>query len=232
MVDIANISSITNFQAALKEGLIRSSRFIAIVIPPIYMAGFYPINLPFLCPVAKLPGKYFDTTESRTFGPIRKVAYDGNYSDGMQLTFLCTGAFAERLFFDAWQAYIQDPTDNYMGYYNDYVGSIVVVQYNDKDVPIYGIVCSEAWPRSVQAQNLDWSSGDFQKLTVDFAIHNWYSAEQGIMDIVREVGGMGGDVGNYVRKVIGTGVGIPVSLSSPIGDLAGKGPYNTEDLIT
>jgi hypothetical protein len=155
-----------------------------------------------------IPGRQLMTSEYRIAGTVRKMPYGVLYDD-LTVTFICTNSMAERTFFDVWQQLIVSPAVQYMEFYDNYVGTIVIQKvsnivassfvYDQKGNPIplkndkgevisdqfqqitsdkthdntATYVLQEAYPVSIQAQELSYSDGDYLKLTVQFAYSKW-----------------------------------------------------------
>ena len=125
------------------------------------------------CEATELPGKGFATHEYTTYGPVRKIPYAVTFDD-INLTFISDQYLVIRKIFDAWQNLIQHPRNFYFEYYKNYVGSIILVKYSEKGIPIHGIRLEEIYPLSVLAQPLDYNeTNQYQKVTVQFAYRKW-----------------------------------------------------------
>lgn len=136
--------------------------------------------LSILARAAELPGRQFDTTPHRIFGTTRMMPYGVSYKNVM-VTFMCTNSMLERTFFDFWHQQIMSPTSQYMSYYEDYVGTVVIQKLDNSYAPqsIVGDVFStyvleEAYPVSIQGQELDYQSkNSVLELTVEFSFARW-----------------------------------------------------------
>ena len=63
-----------------------------------------------------------------------------------------------------------------MQYYEDYVGAVQIFQLDDNDERTYGVELIEAFPKTIEAQQLDYSSTDqINKLNVTFSYRWWKS---------------------------------------------------------
>lgn len=134
-----------------------------------------------------IPGRQLMTTEHRIFGTVRKMPYGVLYED-MTVTFICTNSMIERTFFDLWHQLIISPGSQYMEFYESYVGTLVVQKISNavatkgaqkgqlsKKQNLATYVLMEAYPVSIQAQELNYSDGEYLKLTVQFAYAKWKS---------------------------------------------------------
>lgn len=132
-----------------------------------------------------IPGRQLLTTEHKIFGTKRLMPYGVLY-ENMTITFICTNIMLERTFFDIWHQFIISPGSQYMEYYKDYVGEIVIQKISNDDPTTAGgaltefgsllstYTLEEAYPVSIQAQELSYGSNEeYLKLTVEFAYAKW-----------------------------------------------------------
>lgn len=127
-----------------------------------------------------IPGRQLLSTEHRIFGTVRKMPYGVLYED-LTATFICTNSMIERTFFDVWQQLIISPGSQYMEFYENYVGSIVIQKISNNAKPnknekLATYVLQEAYPISIQSQELSYGDTEYLKLTVQFAYSKWKSA--------------------------------------------------------
>lgn len=136
---------------------------------------------------AELPGRAIQTTPHKTtgYGLATKFGYDVTYSD-VGLTFLCGADLGEKSFFQAWQSSIignhsrnQDIRRHQsLGYYDDYTGSIGIIQYDESGKAVYTMALAEAYPVVVNSLPLSWSSEDLHRLTVQFAFKHFIESDE------------------------------------------------------
>lgn len=163
------------------QGPAKENTYEVVIRPPRALVG-WNTTLRYLCDSAELPGRQIMTTPQVIYGAQRKMPYAPMYND-LSLTFICTNIMAERKQFESWQSAIQDPTNNYMNYYEDYVGDLTIVKFNDQNAPSHFIVCEEVFPILIESQPLSWqpSAEKVLGLRVGFAYLKWRSQE----DIIR-----------------------------------------------
>jgi hypothetical protein len=159
------------------NGPARENTFRAFIVPPRAFTNF-SADMTYLCDSAELPGRQMLTTPQVIYGAQRKMPYGAVYND-LSLTFICTNLMLERKSFEAWQSAIQDPTNNFMNYYHDYIGHVTVVKYNDQDLPTHAVMFEEAYPVTIEPQQLSWqpSSDRPLGLRINFAYLKWRSSE-------------------------------------------------------
>lgn len=189
MTNIKAIKSVLNKSA----GPAQPCHYICSIVPPLSMmtggalgAIAAPLTMyaaqqiSLLAESASIPGRQLATTPHKIFGTKREMPYGVVYAP-ITITFICTNSMLERTFFDVWHQFIISPTSQYMEYYQDYVGRVIIQKTNNDNeaVSTVGSVLStyileEAYPKSIQEQELSYSSGDeYLKLTVEFEYARW-----------------------------------------------------------
>ena len=160
-------------------------------------------SLIYACDSAELPGRAFQVTEVRYYGPKQLMPNNSNYGDGMNLSFICRSKTLERQFFDDWMDVINPPNSYHFKYPNEYYTDIEIFQYaefgaiqgQDEELgilgfpdgqppkerairkylpqPIYAWKIKKAWPMMVNPQLVTWADSDILRLQVTFAFKNW-----------------------------------------------------------
>lgn len=172
-----------------KGGFSRPSRYEVILVPPAgtnsnlvssqmqEFRGDDTIKQTSLaCESISFPGRNIDTTEdTNIYGPVRNIATGFSYAD-ITATFRCSRDMREKRYFEAWQKLSYNPATWSMQYYEDYVGAVQIFQLDDNDERTYGVELIEAFPKTIEAQQLDYSSTDqINKLNVTFSYRWWKS---------------------------------------------------------
>jgi hypothetical protein len=127
-----------------------------------------------------IPGKQIATTPFTMYGTTMKMPYGTMYDD-FNIGFICSKSMVERTFFDVWTNFIHNPHNNYMHFFDEYVGTIVVVKLNDSLGPgqvstanaLSVWMLQECFPVSIAAQPLSYASEDYLQLSVQFAYRKW-----------------------------------------------------------
>ena len=172
-----------------KGGFSRPSRYEVILVPPAgtnsnlfssqmqEFRGDDTIKQTSLaCESISFPGRNIDTTEdTNIYGPVRNIATGFSYAD-ITATFRCSRDMREKRYFEAWQKLSYNPATWSMQYYEDYVGAVQIFQLDDNDERTYGVELIEAFPKTIESQQLDYSSTDqINKLNVTFSYRWWKS---------------------------------------------------------
>jgi hypothetical protein len=132
--------------------------------------------LSFQAESAELPGRTLNTITPKIYGVPFRTPATTDYQE-ISVTFISTGTFWERKFFDGWLDYIQ-PRDTFNFKYRDnYTTRIEIYQYNqfDPNSYIYAVSLEEAYPTIVAPQALNWTGDEQHKLTVTFSYIRWAS---------------------------------------------------------
>jgi len=189
MTDIKAIKSVLNQSA----GPAQPCHYVCNIIPPAAMftkgalgliggalAGYAARQISILAESASLPGRQLMTTPHKLFGTKREMPVGVVYAP-LNINFICTNSMIERTFFDVWHQFIISPTSQYMEYYQDYVGQIIIQKIGNDEAAqsLVGQVLAtyfleEVYPKSISEQELSYSGGDeYLKLSVEFEYARW-----------------------------------------------------------
>lgn len=111
--------------------------------------------LNYRCLSASLPSKSLGTTDLKTYGPIRKMAYGGIH-DNISLTFILSDNMKERELFVRWIDFISPDRTGNAKYYKDYVKDFSVFTFNKNGKINYITDFLEAYPVSIGPVELGW----------------------------------------------------------------------------
>ena len=127
-----------------------------------------------------LPGRNLSTSEEgNIYGPNREIVEGVTYADDISISFQASNDLKERVFFENWQKLAFNETSWNMGYYWDYVGTIEIYMLDKQDQKRYGIKLWEAFPKTVEANQLAYDTNDTLMLTpVSFTFRYWTSLDQ------------------------------------------------------
>lgn len=121
----------------------------------------------------EIPGRGHLTTDNKVYGPTFKTPYQAVYEE-LPVTFLVDNEFVQKKFFDAWNTFVINPSNNNYGYYNEFTSNIEIAQLDNNNKEIYKIRAYECWPVRVNALPLSHSSkNDYHRLNVVFAYRYW-----------------------------------------------------------
>lgn len=140
-------------------------------------------DLTLLCESTELPGRGFDISEVRYYGPTQNLPRNSKYADTHTLRFICRQESFERQLFDDWLEII-NPSNIYdFNYASNYYCQIDVFQLAEYARPgqrnptapqaMYQWSLHKAWPMVVNPQPVTWGDQDILRLEVSFAFKNW-----------------------------------------------------------
>lgn len=171
--------SIDEFKTSFSSGIAKPSHHLVYFGIPKFLHNIHPSrdeDLQRHCSVSHLPDKSLSTSQSKTYGPQRKLPYSDSITQDIIFGILCSGDMWERVLFQDWMHYIVDNNNYNVRYYDDYISDIQIWQYNDAGQKTNGYKLMECYPISLDTHDLDWSKTNEQlKLTVTFTYKNWDS---------------------------------------------------------
>jgi len=168
------------------EGLATPNRFLVIINPPQrvftnpYAADFdmtpgnndmesYAMreNMQMMCNKITMPSRDINTAPARTYGPKREMPYAYSFTGEIELQFYGDKFLRQRLFWENWQKKIFDNETHDMKYYDDYVGSIDILQLGqfdakgDDDARVtYAVRLFEVYPQIVSGIEYGYGQND------------------------------------------------------------------------
>ena len=154
----------------------RKNNYDVTITPPAGTGGFYaayPDYLNMRCESITLPGMNVSSSnDDIRIGPGREHVFNVTFNP-VTAVFLCSDFLKEKVFFEEWQSLSFDTESFAIGYYKNYIGSILIKQKNDKNQVTYTAELLEVFPKSVSALEFATDAQDLQKLTVEFAYRRW-----------------------------------------------------------
>lgn len=151
------------------RGLARTNRY-EVIIP---LPGSDEQNLARLfCEQVTLPGVSLATTPSRFYGDTREMPYERLF-DPVSMTFYVDSAMKLKSAFDDWMSTIVNPTTRTIQYYRDYVRPVYITVLDVSEQPVHMVTLYEAYPKAIQAVNLESAGRDIMRLTVNMQYKYW-----------------------------------------------------------
>ena len=169
------------------DGIAKTARYEVLFLPPVgnQTNSFSTIinsmrgngtarQVSLKCEQISMPGRNIDTApDTNIYGPTREIAQGFSFGD-IDAVFQLSSDLREKNFFDTWQRISFDPLTWYMGYYDDYVGTIQIYQLDEKNERKYGVELIECFPKNIAAQTYDYSAvNQQQKVSVSFSYRYW-----------------------------------------------------------
>jgi len=138
-------------------------------------------NVDMMCNKVTLPNRDIATAPHQMYGPRREMPYAYQYSANIECTFYGDKFLRQRLFFENWQKKIIDLGTHHINYYDDYVGSMDIMQlgqfaakHKDEQRVTYAVRLYEVYPQTVGS--IDFAYGNENELTnipVTLNFRNW-----------------------------------------------------------
>ena len=158
--------------------LAKSCRFAVMITPTTNLS--VPNDLMYMCESVEFPGRGFDVTQIRYYGPSQVMPNNTMYNTA-NMQFLCRTMSPERQFFDDWMDYINPTTNFNFEYPDNYYASVNIYQFAEygadtkatDPIATYGWKLHKAWPTLVNPQQVTWADGDILRLQVTFAYKYW-----------------------------------------------------------
>lgn len=175
------MSTLNEFISLVKsDGLMRSSRFaVSFSLPTVVAPGKYSQDLRKIllyCDNVNLPGLTIETSQAKTFGEVREMPYQKQY-DNINMGFYVDNNMSVKLLFDAWMNAIQDPVSRTFNYYKDYTTDITIVVYDIANKSRYAVTLFQAYPKTLNAVQMDYGNKEVMKLSVSMNYKYWQSSQ-------------------------------------------------------
>lgn len=148
------------------------------------LTGQNPSNIVAMtCLMVDIPSRQESVSEI-SYGNFARKVVNGRSFGEVGTTFLVTGQYAEKKFFDDWFNLMNDETNHAVEFYDNYVGSITVECLDLQDKTIYRFELVEAFPISIGSIRMDRTSQNSQMiLDVNWAFQRVvYGDAKGLSD--------------------------------------------------
>ena len=206
------------------KGISRKARYKVTMSSP---AGSGGRDLSMRCESISMPGQNVRSVpDTLRFGPEREQAQGMTYGP-ITATFISDRLQSEKAFFEKWQYNVVDFNTWEPKYYNDYKGTVKIMNLDERNETTYGVELFEAYPKLINAQDWGHANGNsYQTITVEFTFHHWFptahSAAAG--------GTFGGNLNTGINFNFGLkfgGLSIEAALNLARGDKDSKPKINT-----
>lgn len=172
-------ASINSMMASIQnEGVLFSNRFEVIFTPPKiieYSPAFRGMpNLTLRCESVLVPGRSFNVTPYRIYGPARNMPTEAIYSGEISMTFLLSADLREREFFETWMNSISNPIDYKFEYYYSYISNVQVNILNRNDDISHISMIEEVYPKTIGDLQMGYDrDNDTIKQEITFAFRRY-----------------------------------------------------------
>ena len=180
-------STINRFIAEINqgEGMARPTRYMVVIQPPQkimdmqdYMndsqspsSGSNDLesanikrNVGMMCNSVTMPSRDVKTSPSQQYGPQRRMPYAYSFSGELNMSFYGDKFLRQRMFFENWQKKIFDINTHNMKFYDDYVGTMDIMQLgsfnseNDRDRVTYAVRLYEVYPQTIGSYDMSYGA--------------------------------------------------------------------------
>lgn len=157
----------------------KGCRFVVRIQPPSAIDSL-PDDLHLMCEAVEYPGRGFNVTETRYYGPSQSFPNNTMYNTA-NMSFICRSNSPERFFFDEWMEFINPTTSFNFAYPQEYWSTIQIFQLAEYGVAktsrapkaTYGWTLHKAWPTLVNPQQVSWADNDILRLQITFSYKYW-----------------------------------------------------------
>ena len=182
-------STINRFIAEINqgEGMARPTRYMVVIQPPQkimdmqdYMndsqspsSGSNDLesanikrNVGMMCNSVTMPSRDVNTAASQQYGPQRRMPYAYSFSGELAMSFYGDKFLRQRLFFENWQKKIFNIQTHDMNFYDDYVGTMDIMQLGsfssekDRDRVTYAVRLYEVYPQTIGSYGMGYGSAN------------------------------------------------------------------------
>ena len=138
-------------------------------------------NVDMMCNKVTMPNRDVNTQTNRTYGPARRMPYAYSFSGELELSFYGDKFLRQRMFFENWQKKIFDIDSHNMRFYDDYVGSMDIMQLGqfdskqDDDARVtYAVRLFEVYPQTIGSIDYSYNSeNEVTNVPITLNFRNW-----------------------------------------------------------
>jgi hypothetical protein len=160
-------------------------------------------RLRFSCYQATIPGMNIATTDKDQ--GYRSMAYQKIYED-VTLGFYVHGDMKELKVFQDWMQLMIDPSDNHVGYYDDYVSTVEIKNLDRQQKKVLTTTLIDAYPKTLETISLDaGANDDVMKVNVVFTYRHYTQKFGGRQETVGISKGLN-DITSVQRKNLTDGI--------------------------
>jgi hypothetical protein len=121
-------------------------------------------NVGMMCNSVTMPSRDVKTSPSQQYGPQRRMPYAYSFSGELNMSFYGDKFLRQRMFFENWQKKIFDINTHNMKFYDDYVGTMDIMQLgsfnseNDRDRVTYAVRLYEVYPQTIGSYDMSYGA--------------------------------------------------------------------------
>ena len=124
------------------------------------------------CSSVNVPGSNMQYVAKRkyTLGVFHNIPVNKSFTE-INMSFYETEYERERQYFIDWQNKIFDPVTERFGFYNDYVKTINIIQYDKKGNRTYECELTDAYPSNISPLDRAYSQDGIAQFNINFQYH-------------------------------------------------------------
>jgi len=139
-------------------------------------------NVGMMCNKVTMPSRDINTTAVQLYGPAREMPYSYSFPGNIECTFYGDKFLRQRVFFEEWQKLIYNLETHDMNYYDDYVGTMDILQLgafesnDDRDRVTYAVRLYEVYPSTLGSMEYSYGQNDQGvSIPITFNFRSWYN---------------------------------------------------------
>lgn len=181
------MASLTDFIAQVKtQGLARTNRF-SVFIPFPVVSTVDARSVLIMCDQVSLPGISLNTVQQKFWGEVREIPTEATF-ETVTFSFYVDTNMGVKTLFEEWMATVRNPKTRTFNYYTNYITNIEINVHSieDDEEIIQQVTLYEAYPKALNAVQLDYASKEVMKYSVTM-VYKWYettktTAEEATID--------------------------------------------------
>ena len=138
-------------------------------------------NVDMMCNKVTMPNRDINTAPHQMYGPRREMPYAYSYSAQVECTFYGDKFLRQRMFFETWQKKIMSIQSHHMKYYDNYIGSMDIMQLGqfdskqDDDARVtYAVRLNEVYPQTIGSIDYTYASeNEIANVPVTLNFRTW-----------------------------------------------------------
>ena len=138
-------------------------------------------NVDMMCNKVTIPNRDINTAPHQMYGPRREMPYAYSYSAQVECTFYGDKFLRQRMFFETWQKKIMSIQSHHMKYYDNYIGSMDIMQLGqfdskqDDDARVtYAVRLNEVYPQTIGSIDYTYASeNEIASVPVTLNFRTW-----------------------------------------------------------
>ena len=138
-------------------------------------------NVDMMCNKVTMPNRDINTAPHQMYGPRREMPYAYSYSAQVECTFYGDKFLRQRMFFETWQKKIMSIQSHHMKYYDNYIGSMDIMQLGqfdskqDDDARVtYAVRFNEVYPQTIGSIDYTYASeNEIASVPVTLNFRTW-----------------------------------------------------------